>query len=55
MSSSHALLLLGDDAAHPLCHELVLRLEVAVERHLVRAGGLGDRFDADATNPLATK
>ena len=48
-------LLLRDDAAHPLGDELVLRLEVTVQRHLVRAGRLGDRLDADAANADPTK
>src|SRR6185369_8019160 len=47
--------LLGDDAAHPLGDELVLRLEVPVERHLVRPRRFGDRLDADATNPHPTE
>jgi hypothetical protein len=28
-------------------NQLVLRVEVAIERHLVGAGGLGDRLHAD--------
>ena len=43
-------LLLGEDAAHPLGDELVLRLEVAVERHLRRARRFGDRLHADAAD-----
>ena len=48
-------ILFGDDTAHPLRHELVLRREVAVERHLVRARCLGDRFHSDAANALPPK
>ena len=47
--------LLPDDPAHPLGNELVLRLEVPIQRHLVRPRRLGDRIDADATNPHATE
>src|ERR1700679_1437842 len=36
-------------------NKLVLRIEVAVKRHLAGARGLGDRFDADASDALAVK
>ena len=35
--------------------QIVLGIEVAVERHLVGAGGLGDGLDADAANAVAMK
>ncbi len=34
-------------------NQIVLGIEVAVERHLVGAGRLGDRLDADAANAVA--
>ena len=36
-------------------NELVLRIEVAVKRHLAGARGLGDRFDAHASDALAVE
>src|SRR4051812_200428 len=44
-----------DDAAHPLRHELVLRSEMAIQRHLVRPRRLGERFHADPANTDATE
>src|SRR6187397_2845136 len=49
------LLLLLDDAAHPLRHELVLRREVTIQGHFVRPRRLGQRFHADTPNADATK
>ena len=49
------LLFLRDDAAHPLGDQRVLRLEVAVERHLVRVRRRRDGFHADAANADAPK
>src|SRR5690348_8211138 len=49
------ILLVRDHAAHPLGDELVLRIEVAVEGHLVGASRFGDRFDPYAANPLLMK
>ena len=39
----------GAEAGH---HEVVLRSEIAVEGHLVRAGSLGDGIDANAAHPV---
>src|SRR5204863_6785857 len=47
--------LVRDASAHPLRDELVLRVEVAVERHLVRLRRFRDRLDADAADPLLVK
>src|SRR4051812_25568595 len=47
--------LLRDDATHPFRDERILRLEVAVQRHLVRAGRLRDRLDADTANAHPTE
>src|SRR5947207_2737234 len=44
--------LVGDHAAHPLRAQLVLRVEVAIERHLVGLRRFCDRLDADATDSL---
>ena len=49
------LLFVGDDPAHPFGNQLILRLEVAVQRHFVRLGRLGDRFDPHAADPLFMK
>jgi hypothetical protein len=46
------LFLVRDDAAHPFRYQLILRLEVAIEGHLVGSGGFSDGLDADATNSL---
>ena len=42
-------------AAQILANEIVLRPEVAVERHLVGARGLGDRLDPDSPDAVAMK
>src|ERR1700680_3802470 len=47
--------LVRDHPAHPLRYQLILGSEVAVERHLVRLRGLGDRFDAYAAYSLFMK
>src|SRR5690242_9282561 len=47
--------LLLDVPAHPLRYELVLRLEVPIQRHLVRACCFGDRLHTNSTNPDATE
>src|SRR6266516_1240169 len=44
-----------DYAPHPFRDQVILRVEVAVERHLVRLRRFGDRFDADAPNALLMK
>jgi len=44
-----------NDSAHPFRDQLILRVEVAVQRHLVRLRRLGDRFDTDAANALFMK
>jgi hypothetical protein len=36
-------------------YKLVLRLKMPVERHLVRAGRLGDRFDPHSPDSMAIK
>src|SRR5258705_11781145 len=47
------LFLVGDHPLHPFRYQLVLRVEVAIKRHLVRLRRLGDGFDPDATYALA--
>src|SRR6266550_1748546 len=47
--------LVGDHAADPFGDELVLRVEVAVEGHLVGLRRFRDRFTADAADPLLVK
>jgi hypothetical protein len=32
--------------------QIVFRIEVPIERHLIGAGGLGDRFDADTPDAM---
>src|SRR6185436_17178718 len=49
------LFLVGDDPAHPLGDEVLLRVEVAVERHFVRLRRFGDGLYADATNTVLMK
>ena len=44
---------LGGKPAQAFGDQLVLRGEMAVERHLVGAGGLGDGVDADAADAMA--
>jgi len=44
-----------DYASHPFRDQVILRVEVAVERHLVRLRRFGNRFDADAPNALLMK
>src|ERR1700682_1728704 len=46
------LLFVRDYPAHPFRYQLILRVEVAVERHLVRLRRLGDRFDPNAADTL---
>src|SRR6202165_527884 len=48
-------LFVRDDPAHPFRDQLILRSEVAVERHLVRLRRLGDRFDPDTSDTLFMK
>ena len=43
------------EPAQILSHQHILRGEVAVERHLVRAGRFSDRVDADRTNTVAVE
>ena len=43
---------LDGDAAQIGDDEVVLRIEVSVQGHLVGAGGLGDGFDAHAANAV---
>src|SRR5437868_5554695 len=47
--------LVGDHTADPFGDQLVLRVEVAVERHLVGLRRFRDRFDPDAADPLLVK
>src|SRR5258705_6542320 len=49
------LFLVGDDPLTPFRYQLVLRVEVAIERHLVGLRRLGDRFDPDAPDALFVK
>lgn len=42
-------------ALQTLDDEIVLGGKMTIERHLVRAGGLGDRFDADAAHAVLVK
>src|SRR6266853_2529144 len=48
-------LFVGDDPAHPFRDQLILRSEVAVERHLVGLRRLGDCFNADSTDAVFMK
>jgi hypothetical protein len=45
----------ADGVAQAGHHQFVLRAEVAVHRHFVRPGRLGDRIDANAAEPVATE
>jgi hypothetical protein len=46
ISFGHDTAKIGDD-------KLVLRFEMPIQRHLVGAGGLGNRIDADAAKSMA--
>ena len=46
------LLFVGDYSLHPFRDQLVLRVEVAVKRHLVGLRCLGDRLDSNAANAV---
>ena len=43
---------LDGDAAQVGDDEIVLRIEVPVERHLIGAGGFGDGFDTHAADAM---